>query len=516
MSRSTTILIALMLACYPARETRPESAPGRVTAPAPSPGPGENGTPGQNDGDEGEDCHADAQPEVVAVVNGEMILKAELDERTGASVRELEEYLNEAREKGLYLEINSKLLEQESRKRGIASTQILEEEVTSKVSAPTEDDARAFYTENKERLGNEFSLVRERIIDYLRGQRESDRAGELAQRLRAAAEISILVEDLSTVDHELDSTRVVAIVNGEEITLEDLAGNVGEVISKVEQQIYELQRRTVDVLVNDLLLHQEAHRREMTVQELLDVEVTGKTRKVTEKDAQDFYLSQKDRIDGDFANPADRIRIVEYLQELEKQKAEMALARRLRDAATIDVHLAEPERSAHDISIDNQPSRGRADAKVTVVEFIDYECPSCRNLHDVLEGLVNDYADRVNFVARDFPLTRHAHAYKAAIAAEAARRQGKYWEYVAVLFQNQSTLEVDDLKRFARELRLDDERFDRALDLEDLAVRMAVDADRRDGLRLGVKSTPTVFVNGRRVEGRTREALVEAIELALP
>src|SRR6185436_7214519 len=94
-------------------------------------------------------------------------------------------------------------------------------------------------------------------------------------------------------------------------------------------------------------------------------------------------------------------------------------------------------------------------AKVTLVEFTDFQCPNCAIQQPILERLISEYGSRVRFVVRDFPLTQHENAVKAAEAAECAREQGKYWEYVALLFNNQKSLQVDKLKAYAIELRLD-------------------------------------------------------------
>ena len=134
-------------------------------------------------------------------------------------------------------------------------------------------------------------------------------------------------------------------------------------------------------------------------------------------------------------------------------------------------------------------------------------------MHPALERLVKENAGKVRLVARDFPLSQHAEAFKAAEAAEAAREQGKYWEYVQVLLQNQSSLGVDKLKSFAGELGLDRARFDAALDSGKF-IEMVQD-DVEEGIKLGLKGTPSIFVNGRRVTAKNYEELRASIEAAL-
>jgi protein-disulfide isomerase len=116
-------------------------------------------------------------------------------------------------------------------------------------------------------------------------------------------------------------------------------------------------------------------------------------------------------------------------------------------------------------------------------------------------------------VARDFPLQKHSYAFKAAEAAEAAREQDKYWEYTTILFQNQAALAPDQLREYARQSRLDLEKFDAALTTGKFAEK--VRRDFQDGVRIGIQATPTVFVNGRRISETTYEPLKAAIEAAL-
>jgi len=120
---------------------------------------------------------------------------------------------------------------------------------------------------------------------------------------------------------------------------------------------------------------------------------------------------------------------------------------------------------------------------------------------------------KLRIVVRDYPLTQHPNARKAAEAAEAARRQGKYWEYSAVLYAEQANLGVDKLKEYASQVGLDRKEFDTALDSGRYADQ--VERDRQDGLKLGVNSTPTVFVNGKLARDRSYESLKAAIEEAL-
>jgi protein-disulfide isomerase len=155
-----------------------------------------------------------------------------------------------------------------------------------------------------------------------------------------------------------------------------------------------------------------------------------------------------------------------------------------------------------------------ADGKVTVVEFLDYQCPACAAYYaNVTKQLESDYAEKITFVTRNFPLSIHPLARQAAQAAEAAAAQGKYREMYHQLYDNYEQWAVapggqevsDDAARateffdtFATAIGLDLDRFH--TDMASAAVERRIDADTAAGSKLGVTSTPTLFVNGARFE----------------
>jgi protein-disulfide isomerase len=156
--------------------------------------------------------------------------------------------------------------------------------------------------------------------------------------------------------------------------------------------------------------------------------------------------------------------------------------------------------------------QGPASARVTLVEYGDYECPGCGQAFPVIKAVQKAFGPNLRFVFRHFPLlASHPHAAMAAEAAEAAEAQGKFWEMHDRLFAHQHALEDADLQRHARKIGLDLERFDR--DLRTQAHQVRVREDAAEGVRSGVKGTPTLFVNGVRYAGSLeREALI--LELA--
>src|SRR3989344_6222357 len=162
----------------------------------------------------------------------------------------------------------------------------------------------------------------------------------------------------------------------------------------------------------------------------------------------------------------------------------------------------QPPKEVSDTDLVKKSSQvlGSEDAKVTIVEFSDFQCPACGAAHPVVKQVIKEYGDRILFVYRHFPLlATHQYALKAAEAAEAAGEQGKFWEYHDLLFENQESLKTQDLKRYAQELELDTAKFNEALDSGKFKDKVTTDMD--DGEKLGVSSTPTFFINGQKNVG---------------
>jgi len=170
-----------------------------------------------------------------------------------------------------------------------------------------------------------------------------------------------------------------------------------------------------------------------------------------------------------------------------------------------------------DVSVDDDEIEGALDAPVTIVEFTDYECLFCaRYSQEIYPQIHRKYIETgiVRYAVRDFPAEFHPQAQKAAEAAECAGEQGNYWGMHYKLFENQTSLSVDNYKIWARELRLDGAMFDECLDSGTMAAEVAQDVT--DGKTYGVHGTPIFFINGRMLSGAKSFAVFDkAIQEAL-
>jgi protein-disulfide isomerase len=160
----------------------------------------------------------------------------------------------------------------------------------------------------------------------------------------------------------------------------------------------------------------------------------------------------------------------------------------------------DPASAPKAIPLDGSPTRGPSDAPVTLVEFADFECPFCRHIAPELDKLWTSRSTSIRFVFKFMPLAVHAHGEIAARAAVAAQAQGKFWEMHHALFADGSQLEQSDLESAARAVGLDVERF--RVEMRSPATEARLKADRKLADDLGVKGTPTLFINGRQYDAR--------------
>ena len=160
------------------------------------------------------------------------------------------------------------------------------------------------------------------------------------------------------------------------------------------------------------------------------------------------------------------------------------------------------------LSTGDAPAFGPAGAKVTIVEFSDFECPFCSRAAEAAHAIKEKYSDKVRFVFRQFPLPFHPNAHVAAEASLAANAQGKFWEFHDKMFANQKALDRASLEGYAKEIGLNMTTFKQALDQKTYAAQ--VDAELKLGEEVAVDGTPTMFLNGARVANPTDVAAISA------
>lgn len=293
-------------------------------------------------------------------------------------------------------------------------------------------------------------------------------AGAASKRKAAKAAEAPAAEPAAAVPGE-----VFAVIGDVPVTRTEVDARAAAALRPVREQEYEVRRQALEKLVDERLVAAAAEREGVTPDQWL---------------ARQYETRP--------GTPAER---------------RAAVLAELRAATGVKI-LLEPPRIA--IPATDAPSRGPADAPVTIVMFSDYQCGYCSRVEPTLKQVRETYGDRVRLVFRDFPLAMHRQAQKAAEAAGCAGEQGKFWEMHDALFAQQQALGVPDLKRYAASLNLDQAMFDACLDSGRRAA--AVKKDLEDGTSYGVRGTPAFFINGRFLNGaKPFEAFAQVIDQEL-
>ena len=449
-----------------------------------------------------------AAPVALVTVNGQTLTTADLEPALRQEVESLDYRIAQARRDILELQVNTLLLEAEAKKRRIDTHKLYELEVSNRVPAASPAQIKKFIDDNREEFeGFDPKFINQQAVAYLHDEAESKLADDLVARLRKTYPI-IMGVDINSPN--LNAAAVVATVAGKALTAGPLTERLKPVIYRMRVETYDLSRNRIDQLVDDLLLVEEANRRHIGPEEIVRAEITDKVKTPSEDEIAKFFAENKTRIAGDLNKVRNQLAV--YLQNESRQRLEQELSERLRKGANIQWLVEQPVEPVLAVSVDDDPQRGDKNAAVTIVEFTDFQCPACAAMHPVLDEVLKSYGNKVRLVVRDFPLNQHEFARKAAEAANAANAQGKFFEYIDVLFKNQKALDVPSLKKYAGDLGLDRARFDAALDRGVYAAE--VQKDISDGEMYGVGSTPTIFINGVQLRVLSVAGLREAIDRA--
>jgi len=312
-------------------------------------------------------------------------------------------------------------------------------------------------------------------------------------------------------DAPLVSTSPIATIDGQTIPYSEIERAIGAQVRQAEAEYltkaYDLRRGALDQLITNRLLEGEARKAGKTVAEWLDQEFLAKVPEPTEDELRKAYEKNRAQLEGaTFEQVKDRLR--EHLRRLEAKRRFQARLQELMTKHGVKTFLVAPEPVRFAVEAAG-PSRGAEKAKVTIVEFSDFQCPYCGRVSPTLARVLADYQGKVRLFYRQFPLGFHPLAQKAAEASLCANDQGKFWELHDRMFADQSKLEVADLKAAARTLGLDGAKFDACLDGGSKAA--AVEADLRAGQAVGVQGTPALFVNGVFINGAAPYEQVKAV-----
>lgn len=292
------------------------------------------------------------------------------------------------------------------------------------------------------------------------------------------------------------ASKVVATIGDSTITAEELDQASAGQLMKVRQQEYDIKAGVLEGLIQKSLLEKEAAARGVTAADLLKVEIEDKIAAPTPEEIDAAYERVKSRLGGRTKEQA----LPDLERQVRAQKANDLRESFLESLATktgVKVFL-DPPRVEVAFPAD-APSLGPASAPITIVEYSDYQCPYCRRAHPTIERVMQEYAGKVRFVYRDYPLNFHPRAVPASVAARCAGEQNKFWDYHNHLMTQQGDLSDADLEKRAQAVGLDMAAYASCYGSQ--RHNEAIMAGFREGQAYGVTGTPAFFVNGRMISG---------------
>jgi protein-disulfide isomerase len=324
-------------------------------------------------------------------------------------------------------------------------------------------------------------------------------------RIRSLAAVLICVTACSSTSaqpaKQLSPTEVVAKVGATSITLAEVDDKALQQPTsafgsmKLSLALYEARRATIEDLIANALVDQEAKARGIDRSALIEQEIANKVSNVTDAEIAQWYQANQNRVQG---RSLDEVRqpIRAYLTQERMQLARQEFIDALKMKTPVRVMLDAPRQN---VEAAKGAAKGPASAPIEIIEFSDFQCPFCQRANPTVDQVLKTYGDRVRFVYRHFPLGNHPNARPAAEASQCAAEQGKFWEYHDRLFANPSKLGDPDLKQHAAALGLDTGKFNACVDSH--KYKPQVDADVNAGEEAGVNGTPAFFVNGRMLSG---------------
>lgn len=291
---------------------------------------------------------------------------------------------------------------------------------------------------------------------------------------------------------------VVAKIGDVTVTEQEMLQGIESQVYDAELKLHELKMGRIRAIVLKTLMEADSRKKDMSNDEFLDKYIANDI-KVSDKEINAFIEERK--IPKENINDQIKEKVRQFL-EVEKKKVaiENWIGQKTKNSP-VEVYVSEPKRPTFDVEVGNAPFVGGADAKVTVVEFSDFQCPFCAKGAEIMNEVKKKYGNKVKIVFKNYPLPFHTHAKDAAHAALCVHEQKAelFWKLHDVMFADQTKLARSDLGAAAKKVGADSSKFDACMSSNKFMA--AIEADMEQGKNLGVQSTPTFFVNGQLING---------------
>ncbi len=304
---------------------------------------------------------------------------------------------------------------------------------------------------------------------------------------------------------------VVAKINGEEVTEDQLIGDAQLELMQLKKQEYDLKMGQLNKLLVERLIGAEAKKAgSPTTEDFINKNIVKGDIKISDAEYKKFVKEKN--IPESNINEQVKERINSYMKEQKREEAIQAYVAKLTKSSPVEVYFKKPKSNVN-VEVGDAPITGGDSAKVTIVEFSDFQCPFCGRAAKTVNEVRKKYGNKIKLAFKQFPLPMHKDAGPAAEASMCVFEQGKdkFWKFGDLAFSNQEKLGADELVKYAKSSGADEAKFK-----ECVAAKKYADFVKKDmayGEKLGVRSTPTFFINGQLLSGALPlEAFSEVID----
>jgi protein-disulfide isomerase len=298
-------------------------------------------------------------------------------------------------------------------------------------------------------------------------------------------------------------------ISGKNVEMKDLSPAQQLQLFEIEYESYEKTKDLINGFILDNYLVEEAAKQKKSKDEV--AKKVFEQKEPSEKEIKKWYEDNKSRIPPTYKFEQIKGEIGKMVQQEHLKEKRESILNKLKKDKKFSLTVQKPVSPKLDVKVDGFQSKGKDTAKVTVVEFADYQCPHCKIAAENLKKAVDKKKSDVRFIYIDYPLNPSGVSKAIAEASHCAAEQGKYWEFHYKAFADQSTLTNESGDKIAADLKLDLTKFKDCM--TNGRGKAVVEKGKAEGERIGVSGTPFLLINGERYLGaHTSEAFIAAIE----
>jgi protein-disulfide isomerase len=300
-----------------------------------------------------------------------------------------------------------------------------------------------------------------------------------------------------------DGTKpgIVAKIGDVEVTEEELIGDARSDIYELKKREYDLKMDRLNKIMEEKLIGVEAKKANMPTEQFITEKVVGKLT-TSDSEFKAFVKEKKIPEEQLKEHPEYKQRITSYLENAKRTEKVQAYLANLTKKAPIEVYFKKPTMERVQIDVGDAPMIGKKDAKVQIVAFSDFQCPYCSRGAETMHAIVKKYGSKVGISFKNYPLPFHERAGPAAEMGMCVKKIGgdtDFWKFHDIAFKNQDKLDNDNLVKFAKEAGANEAKAKECYDKGEFKAQLQKDSEY--GNKVGVRSTPTFFINGQMVAG---------------